>query len=399
MKRVEAVVRPELLVWARESAGFTQAEAAKKAQVKVERLTSWEVGERRPTIPQLRKLAGIYKRPLAVFYLPQPPKDFQAMRDFRRLPGEVAGLESPALRLEIRKARYRREVALALLTTLGERPPQFTVKGSLEDAAENLARKARSVLGVTYQEQVGWGTHYEALNGWRSALERLGILVFQATGTEVQEMRGFSLAETTLPVIVVNIKDHPHGRVFSMLHELAHLMLHRTGLCDLVEDSRRRPQEQKIEVFCNHVAGAVLMPSEMILREEFVRTRRVETWSDADIVQLARTYRVSREALLRRLLVLEQTTERFYRKKRQEFLEEYDQDEKKTQKKREGFAPPDRMAVSTAGPTFVRLVLDSFYQEKITSSDVSDYLEVRLKWMPKIEEAVFGRRQDVWALT
>jgi hypothetical protein len=90
------------------------------------------------------------------------------------------------------------------------------------------------------------------------------------------------------------------------------------------------------------------------------------------------------------LLVLEQTTQSFYKAKRQEFIEVYrDREEKKME--RGGFAPPDRVAVATAGPGFVRLVLDSYYNERITASDLSDFLDVRLKHMPKIEEAVFGR--------
>jgi len=394
MKRVEALIKPELLVWARESAGLTPAEAARKVRVKEERLTSWEQGEHRPTINQLRGLGRVYKRPLAVFYLPEPPKDFQAMHDFRRLPGDVAGPESPALRLEIRKARYRRDVASALLKALGQKPPDLTVQGELREDPEELARKARTVLGVSYQEQSDWQNPYDALNGWRNALETLGILVFQASGVAVSEMRGFSLSETALPVIVVNAKDHPHGRIFSMFHEFAHLMLRREGLCDLVEDGRRPPEEQRVEVFCNHVAGAVLMPSDMLLEEEIVQARRVENWSAEELGKLAKTYRVSREALLRRLVILGKASEDFYREKREQFLNEIARREAKA----DGFAPPYRKAISSAGKTFVRLVLDSFYQEKITSSDVSDYLEVRLKWMPKIEEAVFGNKRDVWAL-
>lgn len=394
MERVEAMVNPELLVWARKSAGLTLEEAANKTQVKVERLVNWEEGQRRPTINQLRKLGRAYQRPLAVFYLPKPPKDFQVMRDFRRLPGEVAGLESSTLRFEIRKARYRREVALTLLADLGETASRLPVRGKLDDPPDALAEKARRALGVTYQQQSGWRDPYEALAAWRAAVEKLGVLVFQASGIEVSEMRGFSLAETLLPVIVVNNKDHPHGRIFSLLHEFVHLMLRREGLCDLVEGSMRPPEEERVEVFCNRVAGAILLPDDLILAHELVRTRPVERWSDEELKQVARSFHVSREVVLRRLSILGKTTEDFYRGKRRQFLGEQAQSRSSSG----GGPPPDRKAISALGPAFVRLVLNSFYQEKITSSDVSDYLEVRLKWMPKIEEKVFGRRQDVWAL-
>jgi len=86
-RRIYAVAKPELLRWAREDARYSIPEAAKKLNTSADRLLSFERGENRPTIKQLRNLANIYKRPLAVFFLPEPPKDFQAMRDFRRLPG------------------------------------------------------------------------------------------------------------------------------------------------------------------------------------------------------------------------------------------------------------------------------------------------------------------------
>ena len=111
---VKALVKHELLVWARTSAHLTVEDAARKAQVKEEQLAAWELGEGQPSIPQLRKLGRVYKRPLAVFYLPEPPKTFDALRDFRRLPAEMAGKQSPELAFEIRRARARREIALDL---------------------------------------------------------------------------------------------------------------------------------------------------------------------------------------------------------------------------------------------------------------------------------------------
>ena len=362
-------------------------DAAKKISVKPEKLASWEAGEARPTIQQLRKLGRAYKRPLAVFYLPEPPKDFHAMHDFRRLPGEIAGIESPELRVEIRKARNRRQVALELLRSLGEEPPKFTLTASLAEGADVVAVRARETLGISYEQQNEWKTEYLALNGWRAAMEQRGILVFQAVDVEVDEMRGFSLAEGDLPAVVVNIKDSPRGRIFSLAHELAHLMLREEGLCDLAEEAPRPAQEQRVEVFCNRVAGALLVPAEHLLRERIVLDHpHSPIWTDEELLQLARRYQVSREMMLRRLLVLERTSEAFYRHKRREFLEAY----RERQPKEGGFAPPDRVAVASAGPLFTRLVIDSFRQEKITSSDVSEYLDVRLKWMPKIEQAVFG---------
>lgn len=387
-KRVEAAIKPELLVWARESAGLSPEEAAHKAQVKPEQLLAWEAGDRRPTIHQLRTLGSIYKRPLAVFFLSHAPKAFQPMHDFRRLPGEVAGIESPRLRLEIRRAEYRRQVVLDLYALRGEAPPSFTSGAKVSEDPEVVGGRLRATLNLSYRAQTELATDYDAWNAWRAAVEGLGVLVCQAEKVDVSEMRGFSLAKDPLPVIVTNIKDAPRGRIFTLLHELVHLLLSEEGLCDLSEHSSVPPEERKVEVFANRVAAAVLMPAQELLAEDLLKRHHTgPRWSGDELLVLSRRFQVSQEAMLRRLLTLGRTTPEFYQAKREEFLGVYKALE---EKERAGFAPPDRMAVATAGPTYVRLVLSSYYQEHITTSDLCDFLGVRLKHVPKIEAAVLG---------
>ncbi len=388
-KRVEALIRPELLIWARKTAGFENAQVAKKLQVRPERLEDWERGEGRPTIVQLRRLARIYKRPLGVFYLPEPPPDVSPLHDFRRLPGKVAGVQSPELRFEIRRAQSRRELALDLYRAIGGAPPTFALSATLSDEPEVVGTAIRDTLGIQYEDQAKWTGSHEPFNAWRSALENASVLIFQATTVAVTEARGFSIGETPLPAIVVNVKDSPRGRTFTMLHELTHLMLHRGGLCDTLEEGERRPEDQRVEVFCNHVSGASLVPGRQLLAEEPVRSKPRQTeWPDDEIVRLARRYGVSREVLLRRLLMFERITQTFYDRKTREYREEYE--EQADQHPAEGFAPPHQMALSAVGPFFARLVLSNYHQEHITASEVSDYLEVRLQHLPKIEAAVLG---------
>lgn len=393
---VKALVKPELLVWARTSAQLGVADAARKAQVKEEQLTSWELGDNQPSVSQLRKLARAYKRPLAVFYLPHPPKTFDALRDFRRLPEELVGRQSPELAFEVRRARSRREIALDLYQELtGEEPKAFSVAANLNENPEVVAPRLREFLGVRPGEVSSWRTAYDAFNRWRGALEEAGALVFQMEGVEVSETRGFSLSERLFPVVAVNIKDAVVGRIFSMFHETAHLMLREGGLCDLLDESSR--VQERIEAFCNRVAGASLMPQASILAEDLVRGHKGMHWGDDEVALLAQRYRVSREAVVRRLLVLGKTTEDFYRKKRKDFQAEFEAQQEEIEQRKSlglkegGFAPPDRMAVSTAGPLFVRLVLESYHQEKITANDLSSFLEVRLKHIAKIEHAVMHR--------
>lgn len=387
-KSVEAFVQPQLLAWARGSAGLELEAAAKKAQVKPEKLESWERGERRPTIKQLRKLGNVYKRPIAVFYLPEPPVGFQALRDFRRLPGTIVTTESPELRLQIRRAQDRRELAIELYQMVEGEPPRISLAATLSDSPEELATQIRTFLGIRYEDQIRWEPNYESFNQWRAALERAGVLVFQARDVEVSEMRGFSIHAESLPAIVLNVKDSPRGRIFTMLHELAHIVLQLGGLCNFRPEDVLSPttDEQRVEIFCNWVAGATFIPRQSLLAENTVGSkRRDRDWTDEDIRRLADRYSASREVLLRRLLVTDRISEAFYTDKVAQLRDEYAALSARPQ---EGFPPPYRAAVSTAGPLFVRLVLNSYHTDQITASDVADFLDVRLKHLSKIESEV-----------
>src|SRR5712692_1536300 len=151
--RVEARVKPELLRWGRETAGLSIEAAAKKVGVKPEKLAGWESGDERPSIPQLRNIAEAYKRPLAAFYLPAPPPTLERPRDFRRAPGEGPSVDSPALLYEMRRALYRREVAIELLEELDEEPVSLALTVSQTEDAEEVGARIRSLLGVDFATQ------------------------------------------------------------------------------------------------------------------------------------------------------------------------------------------------------------------------------------------------------
>jgi Zn-dependent peptidase ImmA (M78 family)/DNA-binding XRE family transcriptional regulator len=393
MAHLKAIVKHDLLVWGRDSAGFNVEEAAKKLGVKPNRLVQWEEGRKRPTIIQLRRLAQVYKRPLSVFYLQEVPRRFQVLKDFRRLPGEVAGRYSPSLTFETRSAQQRRELAIELARALGEETHAFKLKATLADNPEVLGLEVRKALNVGYAEQARWRDPRKGFNTWRDMIEEFGVLVFQTTGPARTEIGGFSIAERIYPVIAVNRRDALNGRTFSLVHEFAHLMLRRGGLCDFDEDAPRPPEEQTVEVFCNRVAGATLVPRDHILNEDIVEAHgtRPTAWTDSEISELSKRYSVSEEVILRRLLTFDRMTQKFYQVKRAEFLQLYEQlrkREKEKAKEQEFRRNPPREAVSNFGKPFIRLLLNTYYQDLISLSDVSGYLGVRLRHLPKIEKAV-----------
>ena len=389
MAHIEALANPVLLIWARQSAGLTQEAIAKKVGVKVDRILAWETGQERPSVAQLRNFAVATKRPLAVFYLAEAPRSFDALHDFRAGTSPAgAPATSPDLTFEIRKAYDRRERALELMSDIQLTPANLTVSVTLDEDLEVAAGKIRGALGVRTDTQAQWRIDNEAFREWRALLERIGILTFQATGLELEEARGFSISLNPLPVVVVNIKDAYRGRIFTMLHEVTHLALNEGGICDL-DDNQRRNASARIEAYCNRVAGAILFPKNDLLATNELRSHRSGdmSWSDAEIQSLSRRFGGSREALLVRLLSLGRTNEAFYYKKRDVYRLEY---AKWREQRKEGFAPPHVVSLSSAGPLFTTLVIENFNREHITASDVSDYLQVRVKHLPEIQRDYSG---------
>jgi Zn-dependent peptidase ImmA (M78 family)/DNA-binding XRE family transcriptional regulator len=382
-----AVINPELLVWARLSAKMEMQDAASKIHVSPEKLKAWESGESAPTINQLRKVASVYRQSFAAFYLPTPPEVFEPpTHDYRRLPDERTKVVSPDLVFDVRLAVERREIFLELLGEMNEAPTEFTAAIQPTFDPEVAASGMREILGVSVEQQRQWQDPRVGFNSWREAFEASGVLVFQSSGIPLSEMRGYSFAVFPLPVVVVNWKDSYAGRTFSMFHELTHVMLRSSGLCDLETDSRHTTEDERTEVFCNHVAGAALVPKGEFLNEPLLRDRRGPEWDDEVLRKLSTDYAVSREVILRRLLVLGLTTDAYYREKRDEYLQEY-----RLRLKSVGFLHPATDALSAAGKAFTRLVLEAFHSGRITSSDVSDYMGVRAKHFSKLEmDAVLG---------
>jgi Zn-dependent peptidase ImmA (M78 family) len=398
--RIKALATPALIKWARETAGFTTADAAKRLKLDESKLAAWEdaANEDAPSIPQLRKLAALFRRPLAVFYLPEPPAGFQVMRDLRRLPGTGPRSYSPALQIEIRAANERRQLALELAADLEQEIPRFRLAASDQEDPERVGARIRNALGVTSDLQLQWRDNdgRAGFNGWRSRIEQMGVLVFQPSRFASDEASGFAISGNSLPVIAVNRNDALTRRTFSLLHELAHLIIHVSGVSDLETDENRPPEDQHIEVFCNQVAAAALMPRDTLWGEQQVvrHGSRSTSWSDDEIRELARRFNVSREALLRRLLTFNRTTDEFYQQKRVQYANEYAALRARKKEQLEGAEIKRNMpqeTISNFGRPFVRMLLNNYYQDRMTLSEVSGYLGLKVKHIPKLEQ-VAGMR-------
>lgn len=368
---------------------MTPVAAARKIGVPDDRVAAWESGEAQPTIAQLRKASVVYRRSLGVFFLSEPPKDFDALRDFRRHEGTAIGTWSPGLHEEYRRAHVQREQALALYELEDAEPPSSWRLAHLPSPDEELASAARErvLVGSPLPLPQASGTVYDHLNTWVASLEAAGVMVMATArgGVSPSEMRAMSLYFDVLPVIVVNGADAARGRLFSLMHEYAHLLLHAGGLCDTISDTNATTPDRQLEARCNGIAASILMPRAAVLAQPEVRAREraPDSWDYNSLAAAAAPFGVSAEAMLRRLLTLSRVSLAFYRARREEFVRRYEEEEARRQA---GGGDWYRNTVRDLGKGYVRLVASAYNRRVIDAYTASTYLNVKVGQIDRLAE-------------
>ena len=388
-KSVKALITPEVLKWARERRMKLEIDyAAKKLKIDPERLEAWENGTEQPTFAQLKKIAKLYKTHISIFYLSEPPIDFQPLTDYRVLPAQIAIDEEQIYRLNanIIEAYERRETLIELYELLEEQPPQVTLKVDIREDPKLAARKVTEFLELKKEELQQANDKYAALKFWKHTIEKKGILVCQTSvnthlSVELETVRGFCIAQRPFPVIVVNPKDRPYGRIFTLIHELVHIALGESVIQNTDIEEANAPNLDPIEVFCNQVAADVLVPENELL--EIVNLEILEE----DLPRISKFFHVNPEVIMRRLLTLRKISQRNYQMYRNRQLAKH----KDTPEGTGGAAPYHNRLLNTSGEYFARTAFTAYYEQKITRAELASVLSnCDTKHLAKIESTIFA---------
>jgi len=265
-------INPEILKWARETAGLTLEDAASKLGISdargessVDRLSALEKGKSEPSRPLLLKMVQHYRRPLLAFYLAEPPKASERGHDFRTLPPDHSRRDDALVDALLRDLKARQEMVRALLEAEEEATPlPFVNSMTMRDGTAKVLGSIVEALGLDRQQfRAGVRGDRTAPSGFaylRQCAEGAGIFVLLVgnlgshhTSMDVELFRGFALADPVAPFIAINDQDSEKAWSFTLLHELVHIWLGETGV------SGANPSSP-IEQFCNDVAGQFLLP-------------------------------------------------------------------------------------------------------------------------------------------
>jgi Zn-dependent peptidase ImmA (M78 family)/transcriptional regulator with XRE-family HTH domain len=368
-------ITPALVRWGRERAGLTVEAAGERFP----RINEWENGASSPTYPQLELLAEFLKLPVAVFFFPEPPAVPQIRETFRTLPeGEYEQIPR-RIRMLLRKAKAF-QLNLAELTGGRNPAPRLITRQLGTDVGANveqLAMAVRDYIGVSLEQQTAWQDIDTALKEWRDALYRVGIFTFK-DAFELDEYSGFCLFDVEFPIIYVNNSSTKTRQIFTLFHELAHLIFHTSGVDTLTDEfvPRLQGDAQRIEILCNRFAAEFLVPT-----ATFNAAIAGRAPSEATATALATHFGVSREVLYRRFLDRGSIDEPTYTEAAQRW-----RDQRGAGGNASGGGNYYWTKLAYLGRDYVALALSQFHQNRIDENQLADFLDTKSRNVATLEE-------------
>jgi Zn-dependent peptidase ImmA (M78 family)/transcriptional regulator with XRE-family HTH domain len=343
------------------------------------KIAAWEAGEAFPTYSQLERLADTFKLPIAVFFFPEPPDLPPISESFRTLPAEEFAQIPRRIQFLLRKASAL-QLNLSELCQ-GQNPADRLITRDLQFpvnvSPEAMARGVREYIGVSLEEQSSWATDDDALKNWRQALLNVGIFVFK-DAFRVPEYSGFCLYDEVFPIIYVNNSSAKTRQIFTLFHELAHLLFHTSGV-DTVADEyipALPAHARRIEVLCNRFAAEFLVP-EAAFRNAFAGLDPSEHTAEL----LAVRFRVSREFIYRKFLDRGLIDEAVYNEAAARWA---------AQRQAGAGGNPYWTKIAYLGREYIGLALAQYHQNRFDEDQLAEYLDSK-PWNVGALEEYFSR--------
>ena len=370
-------VNHEVLVWARVSIAMSRNSAAEKTGISVKRLIQIEEGEKELTLEELKSLAKAYKRTIATLLLNTPPKEKPLPTDRRTIDSKGLVSFHEKTIMAIRKARALVVSLIELKQDAGINIPRFQYKASIDDNPAALASLLRKEWNLDQIQQ--FENFNFALDAYIEKVESLGVAIFQLSLTH-DLLRGFSIVDETVPIIGIKRGgEPPSAKIFTLFHELGHILLNDGGLCDLSENNN-----QQIEKWCNAFSSEMLIPTnELLLMKKVIdqKSKGEMIWSKNDLIEIGSRFHVGPLAILRKLLENNLTTPEYYNNRHLAWSKPRFGRSKKPEGRNIA-----KETIKEKGRTFISLAFSAYDQNRIDLKDLSDFLGVKLLYISKTRQ-------------
>jgi len=359
----EIAIKPDVLTTLITTSGYEIGEIAQKMQIQKERLREGKL-----TLSQLKKLAVILKRPLAAFFSDEVPL-LKSLPDYRLNREKRI---NPEVRLAQRRMEYLIEKLKELkVTTL---LPSFSLDVSSMQLVDEIKRYLNIGLIKNIKPDALLDRYKEILG------ERLNLIIIEyplkprntKKSVVSDDVRAFSVYGD-ISGIVLNEGDHPSVKLFSLFHEVCHLLRRSSGICSLEYEVEKQFEE---ESYCNHFAAEFLVPSQDLKTELKDYSNRYSTITEV-VDDLSKIYAVSKQVILLRLLYLNHISSRKYN----QIKRELEQRETKPQYMRKKW---DRVFKNRIGNVVLKKVKDAIAKNDISFYEALNILDVKVKYAEKL---------------
>ncbi len=359
MSRV--AVSENILRWALKRSDRT----VRDLQKRFPRLEEWIAGKTDPTLRQLESLARATLTPLGYFFLSEPPEEQLPMPHFRTIRKRTTKGPSPNLLETVHIMQRRQSWMRENLIEQGQEPLSFINTARISQGINLVAEKIRKALGFSPSWASKERNWTEALRTLRESIESAGIMVVvngvvdnnTSRKLDPDEFKGFVLVDDYAPLVFVNGADGKASQMFTLAHEIAHLIFGSSAAFDL---RNMLPANDPTELACNQVAAEFLVP------ESELRQRWTAIKKDTETFQrIASIFKVSSIVGARRALDLGLISKREFL----EFYSAYQSDERRTAARRPdggNFYATQNMRV---GRRFASAVIIAAKEGKLLYSD------------------------------
>jgi len=389
----KANITPNVLKWARESARMTEETASSKVSVSIDKIKEWEKGISQPTIRQAQTLAKTYKRPFALFFLPEIPRDFQPLQDFRKKDSKVLSTASVFI---IREIQQKQSWISDVNEENNENKIPFVGRYSIKDNPITVANNILETLEIIPSK---YKTD-NPIKEWIDKAESKGIFISRTSfihtrlKLDSEEIQGFTIADPFAPFVFINSDDWNAPQLFTLVHELAHIWIAESGISNEIEpEIKQKDKFNPIELFCNEVAANALIP------ENLIRSLDKSTFNNSkEVFKAAKIFGVSSFAFIVRALNLGIIIISDYQKLKREADKDFDAfllreaEKKAKQKEKEKPGGPNYflLQLNRNSRLFTQKVLDAFRSGFIEPTQASSLLNVQVNKFQKLEAQLYN---------
>ena len=389
-KKNTAYINNEILIWARNETPFSSSLdllVSRFPKFSLDKLKKWESGEEYPSIREAKELAKIYRLPFACFYLSKPPvKKPKRYTDRRTALGTEYGVMSYELWEEIARVCSDRDTLLEFCDEENHSAFSFPTFEK-NDSIEKMAKTIREYLGLPFSFKYKKEYGNSAFNYFRDVLEKHGIMVAQISSVSLSEMKGLSIYEDRFPIIAINNKDYERAKVFSIFHEVAHLLRRSSSLC-LIDDDERNDDEEKI---CDQISAELLMERVEFCKIATSILSKEGKWNNRSLINLADRFGVSTVAAFHRLHDLSIINDAEYYDMYKEINASFEENIKMIEASRKGKDIPFYFHIryiNHHGNLLPRTIVSAHDTGKITMGEACRIMNIKSKYFNDIAGAV-----------